>query len=1044
MIAWFTRNHVAANLMMLGILFAGIFSMTSLIPLEIFPTIEPNRINVSVSLRGATPEDVEQGVAIRVEEAVQDLEGIEKMTSRSVEGSASVSIEVESGYDPRELLNDIKSRVDGINTFPAEAEKPIISLAVRKRDVITVTVSGEYSEREIREYAELVRDDITRLSGVTQVELESVRAYEIAIEISPDRLREYQLSLAQVANAVSNSSLDLSGGNLKTDGGDILIRSKGQAYRKDEFEQVVVKTNPDGSIIRLGDLAEVNDGFEETPLRTRFNGELAATIEVYRVGNQSAIEVASKVKEYIENKQSQLPYGIKLSYWDDDSKIVKNRLNTLTTNAVQGFILVMLLLTMFLRPSVAFWVTIGIPISFMGAFIFMPMMGVTLNVVSLFGFILVLGIVVDDAIVTGENVYTHLQRAENGLEAAIKGTQEVAVPVTFGVLTTVAAFVPIAFLEGGRGPIFAQIPAVVIPVLLFSLIESKFVLPAHLKYIKLRDNNATPNRFQRFQQGFADGFERAILTYYQPILKKALANKATTLVLFCGTLTIIYALIQAGHTRFIFFPRIPSETVRVSLSMPTGTPFEVTDAYVEKMTLAARQLQQKYIDEETNNSIILNILSSTGSASGGSNASHLGRVRFEIQPPEERSSNIGSRELVKEWRELIGTIPGAESVTYRAEIGRTSDPIDVQLSATNLETLQQVSDKVKLRLETYPTVFDIADSLSDGKQELRVDLKPEAHALGITRSDIIRQVRQAFFGFEAQRIQRGRDDVRVMVRFPREERTAIANLQDMLVDAPDGRQIPLAHLATLTPDKSPSAIYRIDRYRTVNVTADIEKANTNMTVLQADLRAYLDELVAQYPNVIYSLEGEAREQNESFGSLFYGLLFVLFVIYCLLAIPFRSYFQPLIVMSVIPFGAIGAMVGHWIMGMDLTLMSLLGLLALLGVVVNDSLVLVDYINKQRARGVEVMQAVLAAGAARFRPVMLTSLTTFIGLMPLLFEKSTQAQFLIPMAVSLGFGIIFATFITLILVPVNYLLMARFAGMVQGEDKDVQLDQTATD
>ena len=1023
MIAWFTKNHVAANLLLISILLAGLFSVSTQIPLEVFPSFEADRISVSVTLRGSTPEDVEKGVAIRIEEAVQDLEGVKRITSRSSEGSASVSIEVDTGYDPRELLADIKSRVDAINTFPVDAEKPVVALAQRTREVIAVTVSSEYGEKETLEYAEHVRDDLLRLPEITQVELSGVRDYEIAIEVSQDTLRQYDLRLSDISSAISNSSTDVSAGNLKTEGGDVLIRSKGQAYRKDEFAQVVVKYQADGTIIRLGDIARITDDFEETPVRTRFNGKQAAFIDVYRIGPQSAIEVADAVKNYITEHQSQLPEGFELSFWDDDSEIVKSRIATLTTNAIQGGILVLALLTLFLRPAIAFWVFIGIPVSFMGAFLAMPIFGITLNVMSLFGFILVLGIVVDDAIVTGENVYTHLKTAESCEQAAIRGTQEVATPVTFGVLTTVAAFLPLAFIEGNRGALFAQIPVVVIPVLLFSLIESKFVLPAHLKYLKLRSEKSNPSKLQQFQQRFADGFEHAIMKYYQPLLNVALKNKLATVSLFVGIFFIILTLITSGWTKFIFFPRIPSETVRAELTFPAGTPFEVTNKYIIDMSDKAKELQDKYRDEE-GQSVILNILATTGGRGGSSNT---GSVRFEITPAEKRESDIGSRELASEWRDLIGIIPGAESVTFRAEFGRSSDPIDVQLSGSSIDTLEAVAEKVKERLATYPTVYEIADSMSDGKDELQIELTEQGLALGLNRVDVSQQVRNSFFGAQVQRIQRGRDDVRVMVRLPIEERRSVADLTDILIKTPTGGTVPLSHVATLVPGQSPSSIYRIDRYRTLNVTADVEKSNTNMTVLQADLKTYLDELMVQYPGVDYSLEGEAKEQRESFGSLAWGLVFVFFIIYALLAIPFKSYMQPLIVMSVIPFGMIGAVMGHWVMGMELTIMSLLGMLALIGVVVNDSLVLVDFINKKREEGGDLLETVKLAGAARFRPVMLTSLTTFIGLMPLLFEKATQAQFLIPMAVSLGFGIIFATLITLLLVPVNYLLMERFQG-----------------
>ena len=1019
MIAWFARNHVAANLLMITLLVLGLLSLSQRIPLEVFPTLDPERININVTLRGATPQETEEGIAIRIEEAIQDLEGIEQITSNSSEGSASVTAEVESGYDPRQLLADIKSRVDAINTFPVEAENPVISLATRRREVISVAVAGIYGEREVKQQAEQIRDDLLRIPGITQADLDSVRPYEIAIEVSESTLRHYGLSLGDISRAVANSSLDLSAGNIKTEGGDILIRARGQAYRRGDFDNIVVLTQPDGSLIRVRDIARVYDGFEESSFRSRFNGKLAAFVEVYRVGDQSAIEVADKVKAYIAERRQTLPEGFEISLWRDRSLIVQKRLQTLSSNALQGGVLVLILLALFLRPTIAFWVVVGIPVSFMGAFIAMPFFGVTLNIFSLFAFLLVLGIVVDDAIVTGENIYTHLRRAESGLEAAVRGTREVAVPVTFGILTTIAAFLPIAFLEGRRGLLFAQIPVVVIPILLFSLIESKLVLPAHLKSIKLRDQRM-PTRFERWQQSFADGFERLVLRFYQPLLHWSLQNRYLTLITFIGVLMVIIALISSGWLRFTFFPRVQSETARATLTMPVGTAFEVTDSYVQRITDAAYKLKEKHRDPDTGLDIILDIKSVTG-FSGGSQGSHVGRVTLEIVPPEDRTSTVTSAELTRQWRSLISVLPGAETLTFRAEIGRVSDPIDIQFSGSDLDALSAIADQVKQQLALYPYVFDIADSLSDGKEELQLELTDEAYALGLNRSDIINQVRQAFYGFQVQRIQRGRDDIRVMVRYPKSERSAVANLKDLRIQTADGRRIPLEQVARLLPGKSPASIRRIDRYRTVNVSADINKQQANMVVLQRDLRSYIDQLLSQYPEVRYSFEGEAREQRESFGSLGLGVVFVLFIIYCLLAIPFKSYLQPLVVMSVIPFGIIGAVGGHLIMGMDLTLMSMLGIMALIGVVVNDSLVLVDFINKHR-HDISLQRAILNAGAARFRPVMLTSITTFMGLMPLLFEESTQAQFLIPMAVSLGFGILFATFITLILVPVNYLLV----------------------
>lgn len=1025
MIAWFARNSVAANLLMVTIVIGGLLAMRNDITLEVFPFGEADSIRVSVPLRGATPEDVELGVAVRIEEAVEDLEGIERITSTSVEGATSVLIEVDSSYDPRDLLGDVKSRVDAINTFPADTEKPVISLAQRVISVIDIVVTGNYSEQEIRTYAEQVRDEVSRMGAVSQVELIGVRNYEVAIELSQDRLRDYEISIDDVANAVRGSSVDVSAGNVRTDGGDILIRSKGQAYRQGDFENIVVKTNADGSIIRLGDIAVVQDGFEESSLKTRFNGNHAAIIGVSRVGKQSALSVAGAVKEYITAKQDSLPQGIELTYWDDDSQSLKDRLGILLTGAVQGGLLVVILLTLFLRPAVSLWVFIGIPISFIGSFILISLFDVSINLMSAFGFIIVLGIVVDDAIVTGENVYRHIKDGDDGLTAAIDGTTEVAIPVTFGVLTTIAAFIPLLFVEGRLGQIFAPIPSVVIPVLLFSLIESKFVLPAHLKHLKPRDRSK-PSKFQELQQRFADGFEQAIVRYYKPVLKVTTENRYVTFSGFLGVLLIMIALVVSGWTKFIFRPAIEGEVVTTSLQMPVGTPFTVTDRHIQHINDAVIGLRDKYVDAD-GESIILNVLTTTG-AMRRERGSHVGRVRFELKPASERVIDVSPKQVAAELRRAIGDIPGAESLNIRSSFFRPSEPIDIQFSGNSLQTLQAVGERTKAHLTTYSGVFEVADNLSDGKEEIRIELTRQGHVLGLTRRDVANQVGQAFKGFEAQRIQRGRDDIRVIVRLPRFERRTIDTLNEMLIRTPNGQQVPLANVASLSPNKGPSQILRIDRYRVLNVTADIEKENVNMTTLTADLREFLDQLLIQYPGITYTLEGEAREQRESFQSLRLGLSIVLFAIYCLLALPLKSYSQPLIVMSVIPFGLIGATLGHWLMGSHLSIMSILGLMALTGVVVNDSLVLVDFVNRKHRDGNATLEdAVLSAGIVRFRPVMLTSLTTFFGLLPLMLNNSYTAQFLVPMAISLGFGIIFATVITLILIPCN-VLMARDIGL----------------
>jgi len=1020
-IAWFARNHVAANLLMVMIAGFGYYNLQSNMAVEVFPSFSLDRITVSTAYPGATPQDVEEAVTIRIEEALQDLASIEEMQSRSTEGSSSIALELASGEDPREALDDIKSRVDAITTLPDSVELPSVVLAQRKREVISVALAGELTEHELRALADRVRDDLLAEPVITQVEIESTRPYEMAVEISERRLREYGLTLAQVAEAIARGSASAAAGNLRTEGGDVLLRTQGQAYTTREFGEIAIINRADGSQLKVRDIAVLTDGFDESQIKTRFNGRSSILIEVYRVGEQSAIEVAAATRDYVATAAAWLPVGVTLDTWRDSSVVLRARLNTLLKSAMQGGLLVIILLTLFLRPAVAMWVTLGIPVSFLGSFIVLSMLGVSINIISLFAFILVLGIVVDDAIVTGENIYTHTRRGVPGEQAAIQGTLEVATPVTFGVLTTALAFLPLAMVGGVRGQIFAQIPAVVVPVLLFSLIESKFVLPSHLKHLKVR-REEKPNLLSRVQQSIADGLETLVQVIYKPLLAIALQWRLLTVSIFLASLLISIAVMSSGWMRFVFFPRVASETATATLQMPVGTPFAITDGIVAKMEKAAEDLREEHRDPVTGESVILNIFASAGSSGGtGGGSSNNGRVRFEIVAPEERELTITSSELVSEWRKAIGPVPGAESLNFRAELGRGGDPLDVRFFAHNLSDLRAVADLTKKHLATYDGVFDIVDSLNAGKRELELRLKPGAQQLGLSVSDLASQVRQGFYGYEVQNIQRDRDEVTVVVRYPADERRSLRDLQDIRIRTADGSAVPFGEVAEIISAQGPATLYRIDRRRMVSVTADANKVTVDLEAVKRGVTEYLNEALAAYPQVSFSLEGEAREQRDSMSTLKYGTIAVLFGIYALLAIPFKSYSQPFVVMIVIPFGLIGALLGHWIMGMSLSIFSMMGMLALSGVVVNDSLVLVDYINNQRKRGMDILEAVRTAGPARFRPVLLTSITTFVGLAPLLFDKSTQAQFLIPMAVSLGFGILFATGITLLLVPCVYLI-----------------------
>ncbi|NNC99517.1 MAG: efflux RND transporter permease subunit [Gammaproteobacteria bacterium] len=1022
MIEWFARNPVAANLLMVTIIVAGLLSASRSIPLEIFPSFENDTVTVVTAFRGATPHSVEDGLTTRIEESIYDLEGIETIRAQSAEGVSMVVAEVAEGYDKRQILNDIKLRVDALNTLPAAAERPVVSLSSYNPGVIQIAVMGDVGEKNLRLAADQVRQDLLAKPGITLVDLLGVADYEISVEITPAVLDSYNLSLAGVAAAIQQGSVDVSAGNVKTRDGDILVRTDGQAYTRNEFAKIPVVTRFGADPILLGDIATIVDGFEQQPLLTTFNNKPAIMVDVLRTGDQSSIQIAKTVRDYIEVKNTSSVDGITLAYWDDDSKILKARLTTLLKSGVQGGILVLLLLSLFLRPAIAFWVFLGVPVAFMGAFIFMPFVGGTFNIISLFAFITVLGIVVDDAIVTGENIYRKMRGGMDSLEASIVGTKQIAIPVTFGILTTVVAFYPMSDLGANRiGYIAAQIPMVVIPVLLFSLIESKLVLPSHLSHINPRPEGAGLNWLSRTQMSIARGFEESIIRYYQPFLKKCLHNKLITIVCLLAASSIIMAIATSGHLKFTFFPRVESEHIRISLTMPDTTGFETTDQHIKNFARHFSAMQEKYRDPETGRSIITHIYTTTGS-SGAIIKPSVGSANIELIGPEERHIDIKASDLAREIRELVGEIPGAEKLTVIAEIGRGGEPINVELSGVDIKSMAEVGSRLRDRLKQYPGVFDIQDNFSGGKEELDITLNAKAHALGLTLADVANQIRASVFGFEAQRIQRGREEVRVMVRLPLQYRSSVDDLQNLPIRiGPQNKPVPLSDLAQVVASRSATTLHRIDRSAVINITADVDKEKTNVPAVIRDLESFLADQTLSYPNLNYSFKGEAEEQSENNAGFQSGLVLVLIVIYTLLAIPFKSYAQPLIVMSIIPFSAVGAILGHVIVGYDLSILSLVGMMALLGVVVNDSLVLVDYINQQRRKGVAVFDAVLTSGTTRFRPVILTSLTTFAGLTPLLLDGSTQAEFLKQMAISLGFGILFATAITLIIVPVNYLL-----------------------
>ena len=1054
-LAWFAANHVAANILMIFILVSGALSLLGVV-IEVFPELETDMVTVRVPYRGASPAEAEEGVCIRVEEAIASIEGIKRIRSAASENLGSVTIELEEDADNRKVLDDIKAAVDRIETFPVETEKPVVAEVDTRRRVITVVLHGEASEKTLKALAERVRDEMTALETISQVEIAGVRNYEISIEVSEGALRRYGLSFEQVANAVAMSSLDLPGGAVKTRGGEILLRTKGQRYRGAEFEDIIVVTRPDGTSVALSDVATVIDGFEDTDTATRFDGKRAALIQVFRVGSEGALEVAETTKRYLDDLRPGLPEGVSADTWDDDSIILKQRIGLLLRNARLGLMLVFICLALFLNTRLAFWTTMGIPISFLGGLWLVPEFGVSINMISLFAFIVVLGIVVDDAIVVGENIFNYLEEGMKPLDAAVRGVREMAMPVTFAIITTVAAFAPLLFVAGNMGKVMRQIPIVVIAVLLMSLVEALLILPAHLSgagTLFYRIMGPILGPIERVQARVQSGLQWFVRGPYRKSLDFALEWRYLTVAVAMVFLFLSVSLVVGGFLKFSFMPKVDSDNMTALLTMPQGTPAEQTAAILERIEAGAVRLAADHDEGNPDGapSVVRHISSTVGQhptggghgpmatrATGG-DSSHLGEVNVELLGAEDR--DVGSSDLLERWREIVGEVPGAVSLTFQANMFSAGDPVSVQLAHRDFNVLLQAVDRLKTIIAEYPGTKDVADSFLPGKKELKLTLTPEGRAAGLTLSDLAMQVRSGFYGREVQRIQRGRDDIRVMVRYPEDERQSRGDIDAMRIRLPDGSEVPFTTVAAVEEGRGYAVINRTDRRRVVTVSSDVEEGVANANEISADLRRnVLPKLTADFPGLAFDFEGEQREQQESLESLRVNFLVAQLAIFALLAIPFKSYAQPLIIMSAIPFGLVGAVFGHMLMGLNLTMLSMFGMVALTGVVVNDSLILIDLINRRRAEGATIDQAIRESGERRFRPIMLTTATTFLGLTPMIFETSMQAKFLIPMAVSLGYGIVFATAITLILIPTLYRILEDFKALFGVEEEDVRVSR----
>lgn len=1023
------RNPVAANLAML-ILIVGGFLMGTRLKQEIFPKYELDVVQVAVAYPGASPQDVEQGILLAVEDVVRGVNGIKKVTSLALEGKGIVSIELLSSTNQSKALQDVKNRVDRITSFPEEAERPVISLGEDRREVISLIIYGQESEKTLRNFTELIREELLLLPEVTVVEMPNARPLIVSVEIPQGQLRAYQLSLEQVAALIQNTAIELPGGGVQAPGGEILLRTDGRRDWANQYRQIPIVVNNSGTRVRLGDIADVQDAFEETDQESFFNGLRAMRLNVFRVGDQRPLDIAEVIHRYVEEKRTQLPSSIGLALWNDRSEVYRDRISLLFRNGLSGLIIVMILLGLFLETRLAFWVTVGIPTSIVGSFLILSFYSdVSINMVSLFAFIVTLGIIVDDAVVVGEIVCKYRERGYPYLQAAILGTKEIAMPVIFAVLTNMVAFAPLLFIPGVAGKIFFQIPAITISVFAISLLESLFVLPAHL--VPTHRDRIITKVLNIPRQKVTPALNKFISRTYLPLLKIALRHRYTTLAIGLAMMLLSLGSIAGGHLAFSFLPKIEDDLVQCQVYLPFGSPLSEARAMQAKITEAAQRILQSYGDQPIAKGIYAQIGSPinaqggpTGRASGQVGA-HIVGVEIELVPPGQRP--LTSEEFASRWRHEVGTLVGINSIDFNATIAsQGGSPIDIQISHPHTATLEKAAEQLGDVLAQYRGVTDIDNGVARGKPQLNLKIAPEGEALGLTNESLARQVRSSFYGAEALRQQRGRNEVKVLVRLPQEERAHESTVEDLILTTPKNGEIPLREAAQWQTTRSYTTIQRANGQRILHVTADVQEevGNAN-TILQEVVKDVIPPLLRKYPGLTFSLEGQQREQSDSLEAMKAGFILTLVALYGLLAIPFRSYIHPFVVMMAIPFGMIGAILGHILLGQGLSIMSLFGIIALSGVVINDSLVLVVTANRVRAKSDKTIppeRALTYAASTRFRPIILTSLTTFGGLAPIIFEPSVQARFLAPMAISLGFGILFSTIIILVLIPCLYLMV----------------------
>jgi multidrug efflux pump subunit AcrB len=1008
-LAWMAGHSVAANLLMLILLLGGLF-WAKRIQQEVFPYFELDRVSIRVSYPGASPEEVERGIVLAIEEAIQGLSDIKEVTATAGEGGATVTVEMIEGGDIQRLAQDIDAEVSRITSFPDEAEDAKVTIAARQRYVVSLALYGDQREQVLREYAEYIRDKLVQHPAITQADLTGVRDFEISVEISQAQLRAYHLNLNEVAARIRSAAVELPGGAIKTAGGDILVRVKERRDYAREFGRLPIITNTDGTPVRLEDIAVIRDGFEETDRRGTYNGKPAVLIEVYRVGEQTPIEVADAVRTVVTELNHELPPGLSVELRNDRSEIYRQRLELMLKNGYIGLGLVFLLLAIFLEARLAFWVSLGIPISFLGSLLLLPGLGVSINMVSMFAFIVTLGIVVDDAIVVGENIYYHRQQGLPWFAAAVTGVRDIYVPIVFSVLTNMIAFLPMLFIPGFMGKIFRTIPLVVICVFAISLVESLLILPAHLGHKRPRREWGPLGWLHCQQQRFSGLFLRFVHYGYGPFLRGVIRWRYLSVAVGIAVLIATVGYMRSGRLGFELFPRVESDFSRASATLPFGAAFNRTATVEQRLVAAAQAVAAENGGEDLVEGIY---------ASADANEA---QVRVYLTPPDRRP--ISTAEFTQKWRQRVGALAGLESLRFESDSGGPGrgSALSVQLSHQRMEVLEQASAELAEALKFYPNVSDVNDGFSPGKPQLDFQLKPAAQSTGLTAREIARQLRAAYYGAEALSQQRGRNEIQVMVRLPRGERESEFHLEEMMLRTPGGGEMPLRDAVEIHRGRAYTDIRRKDGRRVVTVEADVKPRSRAGEVLADLKREALPQLGARYPGLVSSFEGRRADQRESMQALMRGMLLALGVIFIMLAVPLNSYVQPAIIMVSIPFGLVGAAVGHLIMGYSLSVISMFGVVALSGVVINGSLVLVDLANRKRLAGQAPAEAIQSAAIQRFRPILLTTLTTFGGLAPMIFETSRQARFLIPMAISLGYGVLFATVITLLLVPCFYMIL----------------------